>query len=140
MQSWILQVPRETLMLLKHAGLTCRTEDNADKFYRDLLGLNKSEPKTLPADLSRAIFNLDAELKMINYMDDKIHFEIFVTTQPATSQRPIDHLCLEVDDLAGFIEKCRSMQVAVALIPKGDKTLTFIKDFDGHLFEIKNSS
>ena len=123
-------------MLLKHAGLTCSTEDNADKFYRDLLGLNKSEPKSLPSELSKAIFNLDAELPMINYMNDKTHFEIFVTNQPGPSQRPIDHICLEVDDLAGFIEKCRRMQVEVTLIPKGDKTLTFIKDFDGNLFEV----
>jgi len=127
-------------MLLQHAGLTCSTEDNADKFYRDLLGLNKSEPKILPSDLSKAIFNLDAELKMINYMDEHIHFEIFITDQFGTSQRPIEHLCLEVDDLDGFIEKCRSMQVEAARIPKGEKTLTFIKDFDGNLFEIKNSS
>jgi catechol 2,3-dioxygenase-like lactoylglutathione lyase family enzyme len=124
-------------MLLRHAGLTCSTEDNADKFYRDLLGLNKSEPKTLPSELSKAIFNLDAKLKMINYMDDKIHFEIFVTNQSSTSQRQIEHLCLEVDDLSDFLENCRSMQVEVALIPKGDKTLTFIKDFDGNLFEIQ---
>ena len=123
-------------MLLRHAGLTCSTEDNADKFYRDLLGLNKSEPKKLPSDLSKAIFNLEAELQMINYMDEHVHFEIFVTNQPRAAQRPIEHLCLEVDDLTGFIEKCRRMQAAVALIPKGDKTLTFIKDFDGNLFEI----
>jgi len=127
-------------MHLRHAGLTCSTEDNADKFYRDLLGLNKSEPKTLPADLSLAIFNLDAELKMINYMDEHAHFEIFVTTQLGISQRPIDHLCLEVNDLMSFIEKCRRMQVEVALIPKGDKTLTFIKDYDGNLFEIVHSA
>ena len=123
-------------MLLRHAGLTCSTEDNADKFYRDLLGLNKSEPKKLPSDLSKAIFNLEAELQMINYMDEHVHFEIFVTNQPGAAQRPIEHLCLEVDDFTGFIEKCRRMQAAVALIPKGDKTLTFIKDFDGNLFEI----
>ena len=127
-------------MLLKHAGLTCSTEDNADKFYRELLGLNKSEPKTLSADLSKAIFNHDAELQIINYMDDNIHFEIFIANLSSTSQRPIEHLCLAVDDLAGFIEKCRRMQVEVALIPKGDKTLTFIKDFDGNLFEIKRSA
>lgn len=124
-------------MLLKHAGLTCSTEDKADKFYRDLLGLNKSAPKTLPAELSKAIFNLESELKMINYMDEHVHLEIFVTNQPSAAPRPIDHLCLEVDDLTGFIEKCRGMQFAVALIPKGEKTLTFIKDFDGNLFEIK---
>jgi catechol 2,3-dioxygenase-like lactoylglutathione lyase family enzyme len=127
-------------MLLKHVGLTCSTEDNADKFYRDLLGLNKSEPKPLPSDLCHAIFNLDAELQMINYQDDHTHFEIFITNQLSTSQRQIDHQCLEVDDLAGFIEKCRGMGVEVARIPKGDKTLTFIKDFDGNLFEIKGSS
>ena len=128
-------------MLLRHAGLTSSSEDNADKFYRDLLGLNKSEPKTLPADLSKAIFNLDAELQMINYIDENIHFEIFIADQSSTSPSPIEHLCLDVDDLTGFIEQCRRMQVEVALIPKGDKTLTFIKDFDGNLFEVtqKNS-
>ncbi len=128
------------MMLLKHAGLTCSTEDSADKFYRDLLGLNKSEPKTLPADLSQAIFNLDAELQMVNYMNEHIHFEIFITNQSTPSQGQVEHLCLEVDDLHGFIEKCRSMEVEVALIPKGEKTLTFIKDFDGNLFEIKRSA
>ncbi len=30
-----------------------------------------------------------------------------------------------------------SLNVDIARIPKGDKTLTFIKDFDGNLFEIK---
>lgn len=127
-------------MLLRHVGLTCSSEENSDKFYKDFLGLEKSGPKTLPAELSRAIFYLDADLKMINYMDDNIHFEIFITNQSNRSQRQIEHLCLEVDDLPGFIEKCRSMGVAVALIPKGEKTLTFIKDFDGNLFEIKRSA
>jgi catechol 2,3-dioxygenase-like lactoylglutathione lyase family enzyme len=127
-------------MRLRHAGLTCSSEENSDKFYKDLLGLNKSAPKTLPVDLSLAIFNLDAELQMINYMDDNIHFEIFIAGQFSASQSQIGHLCLEVDDLDEFSAKCRSLQVAVALIPKGDKTLTFIKDFDGNLFEITSSS
>ena len=124
-------------MLLRHAGLTCSSEENSDKFYKDLLGLKKSEPKILPSGLSKAIFNLDAELQMINYVDDNIHFEIFIANQFNTPQDRIDHLCLEVDDLAGFIEQCRRMSVEVNLIPKGQNTLTFIKDFDGNIFEIK---
>jgi catechol 2,3-dioxygenase-like lactoylglutathione lyase family enzyme len=124
-------------MLLRHAGLTCSTEDSADRFYRDLLGLNKSEPKTLPSELSKAIFNLDVELPMINYLDDKIHFEIFVTNQLSPSQRQIEHLCLEVDDLSDFLENCRTLNVEINQIPKGHKTLTFIKDFDGNLFEMQ---
>lgn len=124
-------------MLLKHVGLTCSTEDKADQFYRDLLGLNKSEPKTLPSDLCKAIFNLDAQLQIINYTNENTHFEIFITSQSITSARQIEHQCLEVDDLAVFIEKCHSMAVENARIPKGDKILTFIRDFDGNLFEIK---
>ena len=127
-------------MFVKHVGLTCRTEANADKFYRDFLGLKKSEPKTLPSNLCRAIFNLDLELQIIDYENQNTHFEIFVTNQHNSPARQIEHVCLEVDDLSDFIEKCRSMDVTVKRIPKGDKTLTFIEDFDGNLFEIKNSS
>lgn len=123
-------------MLLKHVGLACRSEVNADIFYRDLLGLNKSEPKALSADLSRAIFNINAELLMINYMDENIHFEIFVADQVDMPRDLIAHQCLEVGDLPEFLDKCRGIGVEVALIPKGDKTLTFINDFDGNLFEI----
>lgn len=124
-------------MLLKHVGLTCSTEDNADKFYRDLLGLNKSEAKILSADLSNAIFNIDRQLQIINYMNENLQFEIFITGQRRNGVESIDHQCLAVDDLSGFIEKCRRIGVALSQIPKGDKTLTFIKDFDGNLFEIK---
>ena len=125
-------------MLLRHVGLICSSEENSDKFYQDLLGLNKSEPKTLPSDLSKAIFNLDAELLIINYMDRNVYFEIFITSENKSNNLKIEHLCLEVDDLTGFIDKCRSLNVEITQIPKGDKTLTFIKDFDGNLFEIKD--
>ena len=125
-------------MRLKHVGLACSTEENADKFYQDLLGLNKSEPKTLPADLAKAIFNVDAVVPIINYLDENLHCEIFITNRVGHNTDPIGHLCLEVENLSGFIDKCRSMGVAIDLFPKGDKTLTFIRDFDGNLFEIKD--
>ena len=86
-------------MLLKHVGLACSSEDNADRFYRDLLGL-------------------------------------FVSDQIENPRDRITHQCIEVENLTDFIVKCRAMGVEVSLIPKGDKTLTFIKDFDGNLFEL----
>ena len=127
-------------MLLKHVGLACSTEDNADKFYQKLLGLNKSEPKMLPSDLSSAIFNVDAEMPIINYTGEKVHFEIFITGLVDDRSGKIAHQCLEVDDLSAFIEKCRAFSVPISQIPKGDRFLTFIRDFDGNLFEIKGVS
>jgi catechol 2,3-dioxygenase-like lactoylglutathione lyase family enzyme len=128
---------QEVLMLLKHVGLACSTEKNADRFYQKLLGLNKSEPKMLPSELSRAVFNIDAQLQFINYSNEKLHFELFITGRYTDTSCPIIHHCLEVDDLSGFIEKCRACGVSISRIPRGDRHLTFIRDFDGNLFEIK---
>ena len=124
-------------MLLRHVALTCSSEKKSDRFYKDLLGLQKSEPKILPMALSRAIFNIDAELVMINYQDEKVHIEIFITGHSVNHSRQVEHTCLEVDDLPDFIKKCNERGVDISQIPKGDRILTFIRDFDGNLFEIK---
>jgi len=126
-------------MFLRHTALTCNSEENADKFYRDLLGLEKTEPKTLPVALSRAIFNLDAQMKIINYLDENVHFEIFITGRIDKGSTQIAHSCLEVDNRTKFIEKCEKMGVDISQIPKGNATLTFIRDYDGNLFEIKQT-
>ena len=125
-------------MHFKHTGLTSSSEEKSDRFYGELLGLTKSEPKTLPAELSKAIFNLDTELAMINYQDEHVHFEIFVTDHIEDNEQRISHTCLEINDVDEFLEKCRRLEVDVARIPKGKKILTFIRDFDGNLFEIKS--
>jgi catechol 2,3-dioxygenase-like lactoylglutathione lyase family enzyme len=124
-------------MLLRHAALTSNSEKNSDKFFKNLLGLEKSEPKTLPRALSKAIFGIDSELQIINYLDEYVHFEIFICSHSMNRVRQIEHVCLEADDLQGFLKKCRNLGVEVSQIPKGDRTLTFIRDFDGNLFEIK---
>jgi len=118
-------------------ALTSSSEEKSDAFYAGLLGLIKSEPKILPLELAKAIFNLESELLMINYQDEHVHFEIFIIGQNRGKSRKIEHPCIEVDNLEVFLEKCRRLNVDIARIPKGDKTLTFIRDFDGNLFEIK---
>lgn len=124
-------------MILRHVALTCSSEKNSDRFYKNLLGLQKSEPKILTAALSMAIFNIDAELVMINYQDEQVHFEIFITGHSVNRSRQVEHTCLEVDDLPSFLKKCNERGVDISQIPKGDRTLTFIRDDDGNLFEIK---
>ena len=124
-------------MLLKHVALTCGSEKNSDRLFKHLLGLDKSEPKTLSISLAKAIFNVDTELLMINYRGENVHFEIFITDQPVSPVQQIEHICLEVKNLKAFLNECRRLEVEVIQVPKGDRTLTFIRDDDGHLFEIK---
>jgi catechol 2,3-dioxygenase-like lactoylglutathione lyase family enzyme len=124
-------------MLLKHVALVCSSENNSDKFYQDLLGLEKKDTKVLPKTLSRQIFNLDAEYTIVNYADNTTHFEIFLGKQGGAHQSGLAHICLEVDDFSEFLKRCRSMGTYTRQIPKGNGVITFITDFDGNLFEIK---
>ena len=125
-------------MILRHIALTCSSEEKSDKFYKSLLGLQKLEPKTIPPALSKALFDINSELKIINYCNDYLHFEIFFTSHNNGSIRRIEHVCLEVDNLAAFLEKCQALQVKIVQVPREDKLITFISDDDGNLFEIKN--
>jgi catechol 2,3-dioxygenase-like lactoylglutathione lyase family enzyme len=127
-------------MQLKHIALVSSTEEKADRFYKDVLGLKKINEKTIPATLSNEIFNVNAEIKIVNYTNDTVHFEIFISDRQHLETDRIDHICIEVDNLEAFLEMCRKMEIEIVQIPKGDAILTFVKDFDGNLFEIKNLS
>lgn len=123
-------------MILRHAALTCSSEEKADRFYKDVLGLKKMAPKRLPLSLSKSIFNIDSELIIINYLNEQVHFEIFIHSQHAKRVKRIEHLCLQVDELEPFLEKCRTLELRIVQVPKGQKLLTFVSDFDDNLFEI----
>jgi catechol 2,3-dioxygenase-like lactoylglutathione lyase family enzyme len=124
-------------MLLKHVALVCSSENNSDTFYRDLLGLEKKGTKVLSKTLSRQIFDLDGEYIIVNYADDSMHFEIFIGNPGGAPKNGLAHVCLEVDDLPAFLERCRSFGTPIRQISKETGVITFISDFDGNLFEIK---
>jgi hypothetical protein len=93
-------------MNLQHVALSCSSEENADIFYETLLGLKKSGFKILPSSLSKAIFKIDSELTTVNYMNESVHFEIFIHSHHQNNNSRIDHVCLEVNDLREFLQQC----------------------------------
>jgi catechol 2,3-dioxygenase-like lactoylglutathione lyase family enzyme len=132
---WVKQ--KEFFMQLKHVALACSSEEKSDRFYSDLLGLQKVGSKTISSALVNQIFNIDSDLKIINYADDDIVFEVFIDNQKSVEKNKIAHICLQVENLGSFLETCRSMKIEIIQVPKGDAFITFIKDDDGNLFEIK---
>ena len=122
-------------MIFKHTGLTCGSEENADRFYQRILGLKRQEPKVLSGALSQALFGIEAEIPIINYVGSAAHFEIFIYDNPG-QKSSIDHTCLQVESLPDFLDLCRRNNLEIQQVPKGDKTITFVKDFDGNAFEL----
>ena len=124
-------------MQLKHVALVCSSEEKSDRFYSDLLGLQKVGSKTIPSTLVNQIFGIDSDLKIINYANDKLVFEVFVDSKKRAEKNKIEHICIQVENLGSFLETCRSMKIEIIQVPRGDAFITFIKDDDGNLFEIK---
>lgn len=124
-------------MKVRHYGLACRSEQTADRFYEKFLGLKKSEPKTVSAALCKAVFGLARDLAVLNYAGEGVSFEVFVHEGEPSAARSPNHICLEVENLEAFLERCRTMDVPVIRVPRGEQWITFIRDFDGNLFEIK---
>lgn len=124
-------------MFLNHIALFCSSEEKSDRFYQDVLGLDKRDSKVLSSNLSKQIFNLEDEFNIINYANDDIEFEIFIANQKEIDKKRVDHICIEVQDRKAFLEICTAMEVEILKIPKGDSLLIFVKDYDGNIFEIK---
>jgi len=127
----------ELIMRLKHVALVCSSEKRCDTFYKNLLGLKKTGTKNIPSTLSKQIFNIDSEYKIINYANNYVHFEIFISKAKNQIWKKIEHVCLEVGNTAKFLDRCRLFGIKINQIEKGIKSLIFIRDDDGNLFEIK---
>jgi catechol 2,3-dioxygenase-like lactoylglutathione lyase family enzyme len=124
-------------MRILHIGVGASSEKNADLFFQDLLGLEKAVPYSLAAELGRGIFAINRELSVIHYKAESIDYEVFIDPMYQAPQPSVLHSCLEVDDQAGFLERCGAAGFKVNRNPKGDSFVTFISDFDGNLFEVK---
>ena len=124
-------------MRLLHIGLGASSERNADLFFQELLGLAKAAPVQLSADLCRSIFAIDRELFIINYSAEGIRYEVFIDPLYLAPAPTVLHSCFEVDDLAGFLTRCGEAGLKVNRTPRGDSSVTFISDFDGNLYEVK---
>ena len=126
-------------MKLTHSGLSATSEEHADRFYHDLLGLEKHPPKSLSAALAGAIFDINMDMRMIHYIGHGVHMEIFVHPDLKIQGPRVDHLCLEVENREDFLNRAEALGFQVSRIDKDGKSVIFVRDFDGNCFEIKAS-
>ena len=124
-------------MKLHHVAVVCRSQENADRFYRKILGLPEIKASLLSEDLAEAIFHVAQRCDVITYGNENMVVEVFVPASSAENRAPFVHLCVEVENREQFARKCRDMALTVNRIQKGDALLVFVADYDGNLFEIK---
>lgn len=123
-------------MKLKHIALASPSEVESDRFFMELLGLEKIKNKTVSKDLSNGLFNLEREFQVIDYGNEDVKFEVFIDKSLSAPELAVGHTCLETGDRDEFLSKAEKMGYQVRRMAKGEKVVVFVKDSNNNLFEI----
>ena len=123
-------------MKIDHIGLVNNSEEAAVRFYREVLGLEKTRESTVAPELSLQLFSLPREIRMLVFEREGVKIEVFIieTERPVTN---IHHFCLAVHDFPEFMTRAREAGARIITAERGDKVVYFIEDFSGNLIEIK---
>ena len=122
-------------ILLNHVALQCNDKEKVEIFFTELLGLPIKKKFTISRELSETIFGTGESVDVEVYDNDQARFEIFIAQ--TEEKRGYGHVCIEIDNKKGFIDRCKQYGIKPMVITKGGKNLLFVRDFSGNLFEIK---
>ncbi|MBM4055580.1 MAG: hypothetical protein FJ264_13155 [Planctomycetes bacterium] len=126
-------------MELNHVGIVNRNENQALKFYRDFLGIEKTREILLAPELSNQLFSVSQEIKILVFEKPGIKLEVFLLDfQHATPN--IIHFGMMIDSYQELAEKAKRFNVEIIIGKHKEKTVYFLKDFSGNLIEIKQKS
>ena len=125
-------------MKLEHIAVAFNTEQESDKFFLDLLGLNKARNFAVSAELMEQFFGINKKSNAVRYEGENINVEVFLTEDDNKAQDSLTHNCLLVEDPEELLVKAKSMGFPIIKVPRsGPGYFYFIKDSFLNLYEIK---
>lgn len=124
-------------MVLDHIGIVNKSEEEALRFYHDILGLDKIKDSASTAELSEQLFSLPRDIKMVVFGKGSVKVEVFILPGFIHPSPNIPHLGLQVENLGQLLERAKQAGARVITGKRGDKTVYFLQDFSGNLIEIK---
>lgn len=126
----------EEKTITKHVALQYPSKEQAEIFFTKILGLPLLKSFTLSKDLANQIFGINEEVTAYAYADGNTYFEIFITDKK--SKPGYEHTCIEIKNKDEFVERCKKHGIEPIFVKKGERTLLFVRDYAGNLFEIKD--
>ena len=127
-------------MRLHHVAVICNSQENVDRFYRNILGLHKIKATSLSEDFAETLFSIAQKCAVVLYGNENMAIEVFVPESPTEKRASFVHLCVEVENREEFARKCQNNNLMVNRVKKADSLLIFVSDYDGNLFEVKEAA
>jgi catechol 2,3-dioxygenase-like lactoylglutathione lyase family enzyme len=124
-------------MIFDHIGIVNKSEEEALRFYCDILGLEKIKDSVSTVDLSEQLFSLSRDIKMVVVGKGSIKIEIFILPEFSNPSPNIPHLGIQVENLEELLERAKQAGARVITGRRDDKVVYFIQDFSENLIEVK---
>jgi catechol 2,3-dioxygenase-like lactoylglutathione lyase family enzyme len=133
------RVRRGEMMKFDHVGIVNRDRNEAFRFYHDLLGLDAIKESAVSPELSRKLFSIDQEIRMLVYGKGTLKVEVFILHGFTAPSPAVPHFGLQVRDLPDLLERVKGAGVKVISAERGGHIVHFIEDFCGNRFEVKQA-
>lgn len=125
-------------MKLEHFAVAANSEADADKFFGQLLGMEKIRSFDVSAALMEQFFGVNKDHHVVRYECDAFNAEIFISDDNSKVQDIFTHNCLLVKDPEDLLLRAKKMGLQTIKVPRqGTGFYYFIKDFFNNLYEIK---
>ncbi|MHA1986736.1 MAG: VOC family protein [Promethearchaeota archaeon] len=126
-------------MKIDHVAVGSNSEQDADKFFIELLGLQKTRSFSISADLNEKFFGLKNDQQIIRYGNSSLNIEVFLTGNNEKAKDTFTHPCLAIDNRDEFLNKALTLGFPIIKVPRknSDEYYLFIKDLFDNLYEIK---
>ena len=118
-----------------HVALQYYDRKQAEIFFNKILKLPFIKTFDVSKELSNIIFKISEDVTVDVYGNKEACFEVFFTKKQ--TKYSFEHTCIEINDKKEFIKRCKKYGIKPIFVKKDSKTLLFVKDLAGNLFEIK---
>ncbi len=126
-------------MIIEHIAIAANSAKESDRFFINLLGMEKKRTFAVSDDLMEQFFGVKKEHNLIRYEKDDLSVEVILTEDDSKVKDKYTHNCLIVDEPDSLIEKASSMGYTTIKVPRTKGGFYyFLKDSFLNLYEIKN--
>ena len=125
-------------MKLDHIAVAATSEEESDRFFINLLDLEKTRSFAVSDELMNKFFGVNKEHNLIRYEKDGLSVEVILTEDNSKASDVFTHNCLLVENPEVFINMASSMGFKTVKVPRKDTGFYyFVRDAYSNLYEIK---
>ena len=128
-------------MSIEHIAIASNSEIESDRFFIELLGLEKIRNFIVSADLMEQFFNFKKDQQIVRYSNGKLDIEVFIAKDSSKAVDRFSHTCILIPNRDKIVAKAKEMEYEVIQVPRknSDNYYLFIKDSYGNRFEVKSA-